>query len=33
LMASYFATAGDPHADLVEIIDRSMAHLEAGLPL
>jgi AcrR family transcriptional regulator len=33
LMASYFATAADPKADLVEVIDRSMAHLEAGLPL
>jgi len=33
LIASYFATAADPHADLVEVIDKSMAHLEAGLPL
>jgi len=33
MMASYFAAAADPHADLTEVIDKSMAHLEAGLPL
>ncbi len=33
LMASYFAAATDPNADLFDVIDKSMAHLEAGLPL
>ena len=33
LIASYFATVHDPKTDFVEVIDRSLAHLEAGLPL
>jgi AcrR family transcriptional regulator len=33
LMAAYFAAAADPDADLFDVIDKSMAHLEAGLPL
>jgi len=33
LIASYFATVHDPKTDFVELIDRSLAHLEAGLPL
>ena len=33
MMAAYFAAAADPNADLIEVIDKSMAHLEAGLPL
>jgi len=33
LIAAYFATVHDPKADFVELIDRSLAHLEAGLPL
>ncbi|HXN90911.1 MAG TPA: TetR family transcriptional regulator [Candidatus Sulfotelmatobacter sp.] len=33
MMASYFAAAADPHSDLIAVLDKSMAHLEAGLPL
>jgi AcrR family transcriptional regulator len=33
MMAAYFAAAADPRADLTDVIDKSMAHLEAGLPL
>ena len=33
LMASVLAVANDPHADLVQLTDGAMAHLEAGLPL
>jgi len=33
LIAAYFATVHDPKTDFVELIDRSLAHLEAGLPL
>ena len=33
MMAAYFAAAADPGADLMDVIDKSMAHLEAGLPL
>jgi AcrR family transcriptional regulator len=33
LIAAYFATVHDPKTDFVEVIDRSLAHLEAGLPL
>jgi AcrR family transcriptional regulator len=33
LMASVLAVANDPDADLVQLTDAAMAHLEAGLPL
>ena len=33
MIAAYFATVHDPNADFMELIDRSLAHLEAGLPL
>jgi len=33
LIAAYFATVLDPKTDFVDVIDRSLAHLEAGLPL
>lgn len=33
LIAAFFAAAEDPQSDLLEEMDRSMAHLEAGLPL
>ena len=32
-MAAMLAAADDPEADVVELLDRAMAHLEAGLPL
>jgi hypothetical protein len=32
-MAAILKAAEDPRADLVELIDRAMAHLEAGLPI
>ena len=33
LIGAYFATAEDPKADLIEEMDRAMAHLEKGLPV
>ena len=33
LMASYFEAVADPDADVFDVIDKSLAHLEAGLPL
>ena len=33
MISSYFAAAADPDADLIDVVDKSMAHLEAGLPL
>ncbi len=33
LMSSMFAIVRDPNADLFEVADRALAHLEAGLPL
>ena len=33
MIASYFSAAEDPEADLFAVIDKSMRHLEAGLPL
>ena len=32
-MAAVFAVAGDPTADLADVMDQVMAQLEAGLPL
>jgi AcrR family transcriptional regulator len=33
LMSSLLAAAADPKADLIQLADAAMAHLEAGLPL
>jgi AcrR family transcriptional regulator len=33
IMSATLAAAGDPRADLLELMDAAMAHLEAGLPL
>jgi AcrR family transcriptional regulator len=33
LMSAVLAAANDPQADLVQLTDEAMAHLEAGLPL
>jgi len=33
MMSAIISAAADPKADLIELADRSMAHLEAGLPL
>ncbi|HKW70449.1 MAG TPA: TetR family transcriptional regulator [Candidatus Dormibacteraeota bacterium] len=33
MISSYFSAAEDPDADLFAVIDKSMRHLEAGLPL
>jgi AcrR family transcriptional regulator len=33
LMSAVLATANDPHADLIQLADAAIAHLEAGLPL
>jgi hypothetical protein len=32
-MAAWFAAEHDPDADYMDLIDRGLAHLEAGLPL
>ena len=33
LLAALFAAAEDPTADIFELLDAGLAHLEAGLPL
>ncbi len=33
MMSALLTTAADPKADLLEVADRAMAHLEEGLPL
>jgi MftR C-terminal domain len=33
LMAALLHAADDPNANLMELVHRAMAHLEAGLPL
>ena len=33
MMAAMLAVAADPKADLMKVVDRALAHLEAGLPL
>ena len=33
LMSAVLAAANDPEADLIQLTDAAMAHLEAGLPL
>lgn len=33
LLASFFATANDPHPDFAKLMDESLRYLEAGMPL